>query len=98
MKFLKSIIWLITILAFQSCFDFKHEDETIPEDPIQITSPEFIDGLLFVNSNNFQIQTNVPVTFSSSDAFVKISPDGLIKRLTSAEVVAIDVTSVEEPE
>jgi phosphohistidine phosphatase SixA len=93
MKFLNASL-LILILLTNSCND--NRDEVIEDTEIQITSPEFIDGLLLVNANNYQIQTSVPSTFSSTDGFIKMSSTGLIERLTSAEVVAIDVVSQED--
>jgi phosphohistidine phosphatase SixA len=79
---------LISILFTNAC----KEDEVIPRE-IQITSSQFIDDLLLVDRDNFQIETKQSATFSSSDSFIQISSTGLIKRITSAEVVAIDVVS-----
>jgi phosphohistidine phosphatase SixA len=91
MKILKAIVFSLIFLV--ACKD----DEIVPQNGIQITSPEFIDGLLLVNSNNFQIETKEPATFSSGDPFIKISSSGLVERITSAEVVAIDVVSKNDP-
>ena len=54
-----------------------------------ITSPEYIDSLLFVTKNNYQITTSQPATFSSTDTHIKLTSTGLIQRLTSSEVVPI---------
>jgi len=62
--------------------------DTIPEKII--VSSEYIDNLLFVNKNNYQILTvDSAASFTSSDTHIQISSTGLIKRLTSAEVVPI---------
>jgi phosphohistidine phosphatase SixA len=87
MRFLLAT-FLISILFTNSC----KEDDVIPKE-LQITSSQFIDELLFVDKDNFQIETNQPSTFSSKDSFIQISSTGLINRITSAEVVAIDVVS-----
>ena len=57
----------------------------------RITSAEYIDSLLFVDKNEFRISASDSATFSSSDASITITSDGLIKRLTSGEVVSIKV-------
>ena len=91
---------LLTTLWLFSC----NKDESVTQNPTpllnqpKITSEEFKDDLLFVNRGNFQIQTSDSATFSSSDPKIQISPKGLIKRITSAEVVAIDVNWVNQPE
>jgi phosphohistidine phosphatase SixA len=61
-------------------------------DTIKITSPEFDGKLLFVNKATYQIQTNIPVTFSSTDSHIKITQAGFIQRFISGEVVPITVT------
>lgn len=68
--------------------------EATPPDPIspKITSVEFESDLLFVNKNDFQIETSEPANFASTDPLITISSTGLIKRITSAEIVPIDVT------
>jgi len=58
----------------------------------EITSPEYDDSLLFVNSANFQIQTSKAATFTSPDSLVTISESGLITKIYSGEIVPIDVT------
>jgi phosphohistidine phosphatase SixA len=91
MKILKAVVLALIVLV--SCKD----DEIAPQNQIQITSPEFVDGLLLVNTNNFQIETKEPATFASRDPFIQISSSGLIQRITSAEVVAIDVVLKSDP-
>src|ERR1700760_5157026 len=54
-----------------------------------IASPEYVDKLLFVNKNNYQLQTSIPATFSSIDPNINISSSGLIAVITSGEVVPI---------
>lgn len=61
---------------------------------VTITNPELKDDLLFVNKNNYQVQTNEPATFSAQDTSITINATGLIARITSGEVVSITVTSV----
>ena len=60
----------------------------------KVTSPEYVDSLLFVNANNYQIQTNDPgATFSATDSHIILTgTKGKIGRLTSAEVVPITIT------
>ena len=56
-----------------------------------ITSVDYIDSLLFVRKNNFQIAVSDSATFSSDDPSITITSTGLVNRLTSGEVVAIKV-------
>jgi len=60
----------------------------------KVTSPEYVDSLLFVNVNGYQIQTNDPgATFSATDSHIVLTgTKGKIGRLTSAEVVPITIT------
>lgn len=59
----------------------------------RLTNPEYIDSLLFVNKNGYQLQTtDSAAIFSSTDSHIIMSPKGLITRLTSAEVVPIVIT------
>lgn len=87
-----SILWL-------SCFFLaackKNNDDELPN--IQITSTEYDGKLLFVNKNNFQIATNREAVFSSEDSRINMDPNGLVKRVTSGEVVAIDIAPKEQP-
>lgn len=69
-----------------------NKEENSPETFNVVTSPEFEDDLLFVNKNNFKILTDIPVEYSSADPLIKISPEGVIERITSGEVVPIDIT------
>jgi hypothetical protein len=94
MNTFKLVILIFSITLFTCKNDKK---SVVVKEEIKITSAEFIDNLLFVNANDFQITTSEPATFSSTDPFIQISSSGLIKRLTSAEVVAIDVTSTTDP-
>ena len=83
---------LVTFLVIGN-FSCKKKESTPPA-PIgpRITSVEFESDLLFVNKNDFQIVTSEPADFASTDPLINISSTGLIKRITSAEVVPIDVT------
>lgn len=58
----------------------------------RITSSEFKDDLLFVTKNDFQIMASDSATYASADPSITITPKGLIKRVTSGEVVTINVT------
>jgi phosphohistidine phosphatase SixA len=60
----------------------------------KVTSPDYVDSLLFVTSNGYQIQTNDPgATFSATDSHIILTgTKGKIGRLTSAEVVPITIT------
>jgi phosphohistidine phosphatase SixA len=57
-----------------------------------VTSPEYEDSLLFVNQRDFSILTDKPADFSSVDTLIQISSAGVINRITSGEVVPIDIT------
>jgi phosphohistidine phosphatase SixA len=90
MKIFQAAILALVALTFHSC---KDDDVAAEPTDLQITSEEFIDDLLFVKSDSFQIKTNQPAKFSSSDPFIRMSSTGMISRLTSAEVVAIQVVA-----
>ena len=68
-----------------------------PEETFKVTSEEFQNDLLFVNRNDFKILTNKPAEFSSSDPLIKMTADGTIERLSSGEIVAIDITWKDDP-
>jgi phosphohistidine phosphatase SixA len=57
-----------------------------------VTSVDYIDSLLFVNTRNYQIKTSDSATFSSANTHIQLSAAGLIKKLTAAEVVPITIT------
>jgi phosphohistidine phosphatase SixA len=82
----------LKVALFALLFLLACKDDDVP-DGLKITSANFIDDLLFVDSNNFQIETSEPATFSTIDPVVQISSTGIIYRITSAEVVAINVVS-----
>ena len=95
MKKLKlGILFLLTLII---CTCRKDKSPNVPDNQFKITSEELVDNLLFVDVNNYQIKTSEPATFSSTDPFIQISSEGLIKRLTSGEVVAIDIVSKANP-
>jgi phosphohistidine phosphatase SixA len=91
------VTFSILIFALASCSkknDVPTKVEVIQPLAVKITSQEMIEDLLFVNRNNYQVQTNEPATFSSADTSITISSTGLISRVTSGEVVSINVTSL----
>lgn len=93
MKALK--ILFIAALLSAGCSKEKAGTPPVPvkeDDNPKITSPEYSDQLLFVDKNNYQILTSDSATFSSADPHVQVTPSGLIKRLTSAEIVPIEIT------
>ena len=95
MKKLKlGFLFLLTLII---CTCRKDKNPNVPDNQFKITSEELVDNLLFVDVNNYQIKTSEPATFSSTDPFIQISSEGLIKRLTSGEVVAIDIVSKANP-
>jgi phosphohistidine phosphatase SixA len=87
-KILLYTFLLITLVSSCKKSDDNEENEIQGE----ITSAEFIDELLFVNKNSYKIETSEPATFSSTDPSIDISADGVIARVTSGEVVPIEVT------
>lgn len=91
MKRISLLILVLTALVINAC----KKSETIPPPITQqpsITSVEYQDKLLLVNKPDFQIQTSEPAEFSSTDPLIKITASGLVSRITSAEVVPIDIT------
>lgn len=82
---------LFIILSAVSCKKDKLAT-TSPAVTPKITSPEYIDSLLFVKNDNYQILTSDPTaTFSSSDKHVSLTSKGVILRIVSAEVVPIQI-------
>lgn len=93
-------LWLFIgfiALAVVSCQKDSSSPVVPPEETYKVTSEEFQNDLLFVNRNDFKILTNKPAEFSSNDPLIKISADGTIERLTSGEVVPIDITWKDDP-
>lgn len=88
---MKSSVLYLFVLILLSIFSCKKESEA-PSNLNIVTSQEFEDDLLFVNRNDFKILTDRPAEFSSPSSLVQISADGIIKRITSGEVVPIDIT------
>jgi len=93
-NFLAFAIMLLCLFILACTKDHKTIDDIpdIVDLTGEITSPEFDDSLLFVNSANFQIQTSKAATFTSSSSLVTISESGLITKIYSGEIVPIDVT------
>ena len=79
---------VFSLLTLGSC----KKDSPTPASLNIVTSQEFQDDLLFVNRNDFKILTDKPAEFSSPSQLIQISADGTIKRITSGEVVPIDIT------
>ncbi|GAC1310994.1 MAG: hypothetical protein NVSMB24_29430 [Mucilaginibacter sp.] len=92
MKYFYSLLLLVYCLA--ACRKDRLVVTPVPPTVApKVTSTEYIDSLLFVNKNNYQIQTSdTGATFSSADPHLIINRKGLIIRLTSAEVVPICIT------
>ena len=87
----KSLLLIFPLICL-ICSCNKKEVQIEPEITYGITSKEFINNLLFVNKNNYQITTEQPGTFASNDSHITITPKGLITSILSGEVVAIDIT------
>ena len=87
-KLLLSCLLLISIIAV-SC---KKSIKIQPPEDGKITSAEYKDDLLLVVKNDYQITASDSATFSSTDPSISITTTGLVKRITSGEVVAISVT------
>ncbi len=87
-----SLFWIFT---FSSC---KNDNDVEQVDPLtKITSPQYVNNLLFVNKNDFQIETSEQASFASTDTKIRISATGLISRITSGEVVPITITFNSDP-
>ena len=86
-RILYTLVWFLMPFLF-AC---KKDKPTTPLSHT-VTSPEYEDKLLFVNQNDFQILTDKPAEFSSDDPLIQISSDGIIKRITSGEIVPINIT------
>lgn len=87
----------ILLLLFAGCSkknDVPDVVEVVKPTAVKVTSLELVDDLLFVNTNNYQIQTSEPATFYSADSSITINSTGLISRITSGEIVTIEITSV----
>lgn len=89
--------YLVIVLVGFALLSCKKDKESGPV-PLEVTSSEYDGKLLFVNKNNFQITTNQSATYTTDDTSVTITADGLVERLTSGEVVAIDIAPKESPE
>lgn len=85
---------LLVLLTFIGCKKSSPEPDS---GDARVTSPEYIDGLLFVNKNNYQISTKESATFSSTDPKIQITSSGLIKRLVSGEITPITITWANDP-
>jgi phosphohistidine phosphatase SixA len=80
------------ILLLLSCLKAKKFVTDYIPSP-RITSPEYVDSLLFVPKNGCRILTSDSVsTFTSPDPHISITNNGVITYLTSAEVVPITIT------
>ncbi|WP_170827257.1 histidine phosphatase family protein [Arcticibacter eurypsychrophilus] len=83
--------FLFTLLTTSIICGACKKDEKIIADPI-ITSSALHDDLLFVNKHDFQITASEAATYSSSDPSITISKSGLISRVTSGEIVIVNVS------
>lgn len=93
-------IRLFIVFIFVGAYSCKKDNSppvVIPDDTHKVISEEFQNDLLFVNRPDFKILTDKPAEFSSSDPLIKITSDGTIERLTSGEVVAIDIAWNDNP-
>lgn len=86
---MKNLYWALLIISVSAASCKK--DEKVTPEPV-ITSSALHDDLLFVDKHDFQITTSEAATFYSSDPSITISSTGLVSRLTSGEVVVVDVT------
>ena len=100
MRSFMKFVYAITFFLLCGTFGCK-KDKPIPAPPTptplpaithHVTSPEYEDSLLFVNHYDFNILTDKPAEFSSEDTLIQISASGTISRITSGEVVPIDIT------
>ena len=89
--------YLVIVLIGFVLLSCKKDKENGPSS-LQVTSSEYDGKLLFVNKNDFQITTSQAAIYTTDDTNITISPEGLIKRLTSGEVAAIDIAPKESPE
>jgi phosphohistidine phosphatase SixA len=89
-------IFTMLMLMLGACTKNDNPDLPTPgEAPVvTITNEEFKGDLLFVNKNNFQLKTSEPATFLAANQSVSVNSSGMIERITSGEVAAIDVTSI----
>jgi phosphohistidine phosphatase SixA len=88
---MKKILPLLVAMLglFAACKKENAVNTTPAANTPRVTSPEYIDKLLFVSMNNFDITTSQPATFSSTDPNIKITGSGHISTLTSGEIVPI---------
>ncbi|MDB5017879.1 MAG: phosphohistidine phosphatase SixA [Mucilaginibacter sp.] len=80
---------LILLTIFTACK--KNNPNPVTISP-KVTSAEYIDNLLIVPSNSYQIRTSDSATFSSADPNITVSNSGFITNLTSGEIVKITIT------
>lgn len=83
----KLLIFLLISIPFIS-FGCK-KTVTVSYSTPNITSPEYINSLLFVTKNIYQIATNQATAFFFTNTHIKLTSTGLIQRLTSTEVIPI---------
>ncbi|MCW3116076.1 MAG: phosphohistidine phosphatase SixA [Chitinophagaceae bacterium] len=95
MKKFPGIFFALLFLFVLSCKKDEKQKELVNLG--KITSPEYENDLLFVNSANFQVQTNEPATFTSDDTLVTISSSGLITKIFSGEIAHFDINWTNYP-
>lgn len=88
-----SVLFLLSVLI-AAC---KKDDGPKEVGEGKITSQEYINDLLFVDRADFKIATDQPATFSSNDKYIQMSPDGVIKRVTSGEVAKVTINWTNSP-
>jgi phosphohistidine phosphatase SixA len=86
------LVLLFNLLFIFACKEDKKDGPGVEQDTPKITSAGFENDLLFVDSENYQIQTSEPAEFSSVNPIIQISKTGLISRIVSGEVAEIEVT------
>lgn len=86
--------FFFSLVLLASC---SKENNNVDPEAVNITSEEYDGKLLFVGKNNFQITTDREAVFTTDDSRLDMNENGLVKRLTSGEVVAIDVAPKSEP-
>lgn len=84
---------LIVAVLFAGCKKDSPKPPVVvnPITGTKVTNTEYIDSLLFVTGNNYQIKTSEEATFSSTDPHIQINSAGVVARLTGGEVVPIVV-------
>lgn len=92
---------LVFLFLFQTSCEKKEVNEPIVNPPeimdnsnadARIKNTNYFKDLLLVDRKNYQIETTEEATFSATGPHVAVSTTGLISRITSGELVVIDIT------